>query len=101
MMTAEQLYDLWEKCENERWESTERSEPELNFHKRPDINAFLLLDKLLPGTGDIVSCAEHDEIFLNVNLEELAKVIAEKEVVELIRCGVHFNSEINSLHMFV
>lgn len=69
------------------------------FSQRPDLHAFILLDKILPSDHDIISCAEHDEIYLNPNLEELAAVITEEQILELVRCGVNFERE--GLQMFV
>jgi len=60
--------------------------------RRADIHAFLLLDSLLPAEGNMISCAEHDEFWLEVDLEQLAKVITEDQVVELIRCGVQMDA---------
>lgn len=67
--------------------------------KRPDLCAFLLLDQLLPGNTDIVSSASHDEIWLSVDCEELAKVAAAYQIITLIRCGVRYDSD--GLCMFV
>jgi hypothetical protein len=69
--------------------------------RRPDIHAFLLLDELVPGRADMVCAAEHDEIFLEVNPDDLAKAATEDHVLELIRCGVRWSSEGDSLAMFV
>ncbi len=73
--------------------------------KRPDLYAFLLLDRLLCDEADIhhdiIGSAEHDEIFLSVNVEKLAAVIAKEQVIDLIRCGVRWDSECDSLCMFV
>ncbi len=69
--------------------------------KRPDICAFLLLDKLIPGDEDIIEGAAHDVIFLNVNLEDLAKVATEEDIIYLSRCGVFASSEYDGLCMFV
>lgn len=55
---------------------------------RPDIHAFILLNQLVPGTRDMVSAAEHDEFFLDVDVDELEKVATEEQVIDLIRCGV-------------
>lgn len=66
--------------------------------KRPDLCAFLLLDRLVPDTRDIVSAAEHDEIFLNVDVNELALVATDGDILTLVRCGVMFND--GSLSMF-
>lgn len=75
--------------------------PERRLHARPDINAFLLLDKLFPGDRDMVSAAEHDEIFLDVEPWELMKVASEEDLLDLIRCGVFYDSDHDSLAMFV
>lgn len=45
--------------------------------KRPDIHAFLLLDKLVPRERDMVAGAEHEEIYLAVAPSELENVISE------------------------
>lgn len=68
---------------------------------RADLHAFNLLDKLIPGDCDIVCSAEHDEILLEVSPEELSKVATEEQIIELIRCGVRYDSEYDSLAMFV
>ena len=58
---------------------------------RADLCAFLLLDRLVPGRGDMVSSAEHDEIWLNVDTERLAEVATEADILTLVRCGVRFS----------
>lgn len=69
---------------------------------RPDLNAFLLLNSLVPGKSDIVSAVEHDTIFLGISLDELAASgITEEQVLELCRSGVMYNDEYDSLFMFV
>lgn len=69
--------------------------------KRSDLHAFMLLDKLIPGTRDMVSAAEHDEIWLGIDCEALAVVITEGQVCELRRCGVMYSSEYESLSLYV
>ena len=77
----------------------ERVENKLNA--RPDVHAFLLLSQLIPDTEDMVAAAEHDEIFLCTNVERLAEVITPEQIVELQRCGVRYDSQSDSLAMFV
>jgi hypothetical protein len=67
---------------------------------RPDLHAFILLNELVPGETDIVSAAEHDEIFLSIDCEELAKVVTLEQVIELSRCGVRYHDEYDCLCMF-
>ena len=67
---------------------------------RPDLCAFLFLDKLVAGTGDIVACSEHDEIWLNVDVDELARLATEEDILTLVRCGVRYDSSVQSLVMY-
>lgn len=68
---------------------------------RPDIHAFLLLNELVPHESSMVSAAEHDEIFLGVSPDELARcLVTEDQIIELIRCGVRLDSSTDSLMMF-
>ncbi|MEX3983956.1 hypothetical protein AB4Y45_33765 [Paraburkholderia sp. EG287A] len=68
---------------------------------RPDLCAFLLLERLAPGDTDIVSAAEHDEIYLSTECDKLAAVATEADIVTLLRCGVRYSSEFDCLHMWV
>jgi hypothetical protein len=70
---------------------------------RKDIHAFLLLDKIIPGkkVGSMIVSAEHDEIWLDVDLEELIEVATEDQIIELMRCGVRYDSDSQNLAMFV
>ena len=71
------------------------------LHRRPDICAFLRLDQLVPGKPrDMVSAAEHDEIFLDVEPEKLAEVATQEDIVYLHRCGVRYDVDTDSLAMF-
>jgi hypothetical protein len=68
--------------------------------KRADLAAFILLDKLQPGGGDIVSASEHDEFFLSIDCDELAKVATLEDVRNLRRCGVMFSESDDCLSMY-
>lgn len=61
---------------------------ENKFSTRRDIHAFILLNQLHPAIVDIVGGANHDEIFLNVDHELIAKFATEEQVADLVRCGV-------------
>lgn len=71
--------------------------------ERPwDLCAFNLLNALVPGHMDMVSCAEHDEIWLAVTPEELeAAGVTEEQVLQLVRWGVRYDDCLPSLAMFV
>lgn len=67
--------------------------------RRPDLHAFLLLDSLRTDDRRMVAGAEHDEIFLDVPLEEIASLLTPEIVRDLNRCGVRLSRE--GLCMFV
>ena len=69
--------------------------------RRADMHAFNLIEKLVPGDRDMISSAEHDEIWLSVDPVELANVATEDQIVELIRCGVRYDFDTDSFAMFV
>jgi hypothetical protein len=71
------------------------------FSNRADLHAFVLLDKLVPDEKDMVAAAEHDEIWLSVTPDELASVATEAQVIDLIRSGVRYDDDTDSLALFV
>lgn len=95
---AEELVKAFEEHDDEflNFENVENK-----LSERPDLHAFILLDRLVPGRTDMVSAAEHDEIYLDVNIESLAEAITKEQVLELVRCGVRVDSYHESLCMFV
>lgn len=72
-------------------------------HPRPDVCAFLMLHDLAPTPNDqdMVDAAEHDEIWLNVDVARLADAATEAQIVDLIRCGVRLDTGFDRLAMFV
>lgn len=75
---------------------------ENKLHPRPDLCAFLLLDKLLPNYGfDMICAATHDEIFLDSDCNRLAELATEEDILTLTRCGVRYDSDTDSLAMFI
>jgi hypothetical protein len=67
---------------------------------RPDLHAFMLLDELFPAEeeSDMLSGRDCDQIFLDVDLDELAEKATEEQIVELLRCGVSWDEE--SIYVF-
>lgn len=66
-----------------------------------DLCAMLLLHKLVPAARHVIDDASHDEINFGTDVEELGKVATEEDLLTLIRCGVRYSEEFNSLCMFV
>ena len=94
-MTLDELYALFEKHSDEYLKFERIVAP---LSRRPDLHAFILLDRLVPGKTDMISGARHDEIFLDVELDDLAVVATEENIIDLIRCGIRESEE--SLAMF-
>lgn len=95
------MIDLYATFEKHNDDYLKFGRVENKLHARPDICAFLLLDKLMPHDGRAMVCAaEHDEIYLDVDGKELAAVATEADILTLTRCGVRYDSETNSLAMF-
>lgn len=96
--TTDNLEALYEKHEDEfcKFDRVKNKST-----TRGDLHAFLLLDRLIPSpTGcDIVSAANHDEIYLDTDPEEFVKVATEDHVIEIMRCGVRFDG--SGFQMFV
>ena len=93
------IRELFEKHEGEH-RHFERVVNKLS--QRPDIHAFILLDRICPDPDrDIISSAEHDKIWLEPDLDDVNTEASEENVIELIRCGVLLDTKFEALYMFV
>jgi hypothetical protein len=92
------LHEMFAQFEDDR---TRFEAVENKLSNRPDLHAFILLNQLQPKDCDMVSAAEHDQIFLDVDCDELAKVITLDQVHDLTRCGVWYDEGLDCLTMFV
>ena len=59
--------------------------------ERRDLHAFLLLDELQPGDAPMISDSRNDEYFLDIDCEALDAGITDDQILELVRCGVHYS----------
>jgi len=91
-MTLEEMVELFEK--HDGLYLTEKSD------RRQDLAAFNLLDKLVPGDGDIISCAEHDEYWISITPEDLASAANEENIKFLIGCGLRYDEDVDSFAFF-
>lgn len=92
-MTASELFEK----HNGEFLKFERIPKAERRHARPDLCALLYLHERFGGAGDAVTCAEHDEIGLAWEADELT----EDDVIYVTRCGVRYQSEWDALAMFV
>ena len=66
---------------------------EARLPDRTDLCAFLLLHTLVPSLRNMIAGAEHDEIFLDTDLDALAKTANEDDILTLVRCGVRYSDD--------
>ena len=92
------LHDMFEKY-NDDFLKFDLVQNKLS--NRPDLHAFLLLDSLQPKTIDMVSTAEHGQIWLDIDCDKLSVIITDEQVKELSSCGVFYEAEFDCLCMFV
>lgn len=98
-MRTEQLKNIFETYNDDHGKFERVQNP---VHARPDLCAFLTLDRLCPSPGrDMVTAAGHDEIFLGIDVDALARVATEDDVLLLTRCGVRFDRSNDCLALFV
>jgi len=87
-MELEEMSSLFEKHGDDCGEFEKVLNPR---SKRPDLHAFLLIAEMFPESErGIISAAEHDQIWLDVDEDELASICTEEQIVELTRCGVMY-----------
>lgn len=101
-MTENQLEEFFEKHSDEFVEFERIQNPK---HTRPDLCAMLIISEiqsrysLEKRFSKMVSWSGHDEIYLDVDVEEISEYITEEEIIDLIRCGVRL--EESNFAMFV
>ncbi|MCK5614645.1 hypothetical protein KAR91_72945 [Candidatus Pacearchaeota archaeon] len=66
---------------------------------RADLHAFILLDELFPGAGDIICACDYEEYYLNIREDQIEQ-LTDDQILELVRCGVIHDDEHDSLRLF-
>lgn len=86
--------DIYEIFESYFDDYLEFEEIENKRSNRPDLHAFLLLEELFPTDKkcDMISCASHDEFWLDISFEQIEK-LTDDQILELVRCGVRFDDD--------
>lgn len=91
-MTFDEMEGLFKKY-SKAYQYLEFDRVFSKLSQRSDLHAFILLDRLLPGRSEVVSAATHDEITLSFDVEKLAAVVTDDEILELVRCGVNLDRD--------
>ncbi len=97
-MTTDEMHEIFEENDGAEFLKFDRIEKKLST--RPDLHAFLLLDSLCHGTHDMVSAAEHDEIFLEADPGKIADAATREQIIDLNRCGVRYDHDNDCFCMF-
>jgi hypothetical protein len=95
-MTVNEMFD---KC-SEVARHNDFSRLDNKRHPLRDLCGLLYLHEKLGGEGDAICVAEHDEVWLGWSVEQI-DLLTEEDIRYLVTCGVHFDSSVGSLHMFV
>lgn len=67
------------------------------MHRCPDICALLIIDAIDPGKTFLIRSADHEQIWLDGDIEDAT----DEQIRDLRRCGVFYDTEVESLSMFV
>ena len=71
------------------------------YTKRADLYALTLLESKFPDqASNILARAEYEKVWLSTGLEEIGQ-LSERDVITLLRCGVHFDWKYDQLAMYV
>ena len=72
------------------------------LHPCGDLCAMLYLSKLLPTKQrDFIGAAEHDAIYFCHDICTQCHLFTEEDIIYLLRCGVYYDEEVDSLMMYV
>lgn len=106
-MTRDEMLEIYnEYAESSKFDNFENMPDEDKLHIRADLHAFLLLDKIymrIPSKSKddrMIRAAEHDAIYLSIDLDNIAEVITKDEIISLAKAGVSF-SDYDGLYMFI
>ena len=97
-MTVDEMKALFEKFGKELSWNEFKNIPD-KPHSRPDIAGMIALDRLGPGATNMVRGSDHDEIWLDADLETVAANATEADIRLLAACGIDIFND--SFHMFV
>lgn len=69
---------------------------------RPDVHAFILLDKLFSSERgmDLIQASKHDEYYLDIESEQLEQ-LTDDQILELVRCGISYSAKYDCLYSIV
>lgn len=97
-MDGERLQAMFEKFEEDH-HTFEKIPVADRLHPSRRLCAFLKIASLMDDPSDFNLSAEHDEIWI-ADADDLRDDTTEDDIRYLARCGVRYDSEVDSLAMF-
>lgn len=92
-MDPDYIIELFKKYQEEYYLKTNQ------WAMPSDLFAFNLLHRIHPTMKSIIAGAEHDQIWLSTSLEDLVDSTP-GDIMTLVKCGVMYDEETESLFMF-
>ena len=82
------------KAVNDEYLKFEKVENKLST--RPDVHAFILLDRLFPSERglDLIQAAKDKEYYLGIK----GKQLTDNQILELVRCGAKYSAGYDCLY---
>lgn len=100
-MTVKEMIEKFDEFSESFDKSMEFDAIENPLHPAKDICGLLMLAALLPGARYGIAGADHDVIYLEADVDKLAKVATPEIIRDLVRCGIVWSDEYDSLIKFV
>ena len=91
---------LGERFEKYAEENLDFDSIKQKFSQRDDVHALVLLDRLLPGNGELIGKTDYYGFYLDIEPEELNAIITDEQIKELLACGVSYFEDRDALYMF-
>ncbi len=97
-MDRDELIELFDTHDNKYLDFEGIENPPSSYR---DLCGLLKLSQLLPSRkpGQIVTGAGHEAIYIRCDLDKLAKVATEDDIIYLIRCGIRYDEDGSALMM--
>lgn len=75
-------------------------EIEEKYSEKRDIHALCLLDRVFPGTENLIEGSEANQIWFSIPLEKL-ETLSDQQIRELDATGVFYDEEFKCLSMVI
>lgn len=91
-MNTTELIDLFQTHHNEYLNNDTPSS---------DLDALNFLNTLVPVKHDMISMCRYESFILETDIDKLAERATEADIITLLRLGILYDEDLDSLYMFV